>query len=400
MVIKSGFNVEDYVRDDRIHGRVYTDPDIFEMEMDRIFGHCWVYVAHETEIPEPGDYRATTVGLQPVIVTRDADQGAIHVPYNRCRHRAATVCQDERGNANYFRCAYHGWTYNNQGELIGVPYRQGYGESFTYAEFGLVPVARVDSYKGFIFANLSPDGPSLQEHLGNAMPYLDQIAAQGTNGIYFRGGVHKYGYDGNWKLQLENSVDNYHAGFVHKSFFDIVARRPGGVQVKVSGNPLWRARDLGNGHGLLDFGTDTTARQQRDKVGGNLGDLTFNLTVFPNLAFVGMQARVIRPISPVRTEIDLHPALLVDAPEEVNYRRLRGHEQFFGPAGFGGPDDVEVAMGRVQDGLKAKGNEWLILKRGLSHEEIDERGVRSGLITDEMPQQAVYRMWRRVMAEG
>src|SRR5579884_2824017 len=154
MVIKAGFNVDDYVREDRVHGRVYYDPAIFELEMERIFGRCWVYVAHETEISEPGDYRATTIGLQPVIVTRDADSGAIQVLYNRCRQRAATVCQDEAGTAHYFRCAYHGWTYNNRGELIGVPYRQGYGPAFTSAEYGLVRVPRVASYRGFIFASL------------------------------------------------------------------------------------------------------------------------------------------------------------------------------------------------------------------------------------------------------
>src|SRR5581483_3971655 len=197
--------------------------------------------------------RATTIGLQPVIVTRDADSGAIQVLYNRCRHRAATVCQDEAGTAHYFRCAYHGWTYNNRGELIGVPYRQGYGPGFRYSEYGLVRVPRVGSYRGFIFASLSEEGPTLEEHLGNARPYLDAIASQGPAGIYFRAGVHKYGYDGNWKLQLENSVDNYHAGFVHKSFFDLAARRAGLKRVNVSANDGFRARDLGNGHALLDF---------------------------------------------------------------------------------------------------------------------------------------------------
>lgn len=106
------------------------------------------YVAHESEIAQPGDYKATYIGTQPVIVTCDADDGRIHILYNRCRHRAATVCQEETGTAHYFRCAYHGWTYNNRGELIGAPYRQGYGEGFTYAEYGLVRVPRVASYRG------------------------------------------------------------------------------------------------------------------------------------------------------------------------------------------------------------------------------------------------------------
>src|SRR5581483_4288923 len=170
-----GFNVDDYVREDRVHGRVYTDPDIFDLEMERIFGRSWVYVAHESEISAPGDYKATWIGQQPVIVTRDADDGRIHVLSNRCRHRAATVCQDEQGTAHYFRCAYHGWTYNNRGDLIGVPYRHGYGEGFSYAEFGLVRVPRVASYRGFLFASLSSEGQDFGEWLGNARHYLDKF---------------------------------------------------------------------------------------------------------------------------------------------------------------------------------------------------------------------------------
>jgi phenylpropionate dioxygenase-like ring-hydroxylating dioxygenase large terminal subunit len=390
MVIGSRFNVDDYVQEDRVNGRVYTDPDIFDLEMERIFSRCWVYVGHESEISEPGDYKATWIGTQPVILTRDADQGDLHVLYNRCRHRAATVCQNERGNANYFRCAYHGWTYNNRGELIGVPYRQGYGESFTYSEFGLVPVARVDSYQGFIFANLSPDGPTLAEHLGNARPYLDAIANQGEHGIHLRGGVHKYGYDGTWKLQFENSVDNYHAGFTHQSYFDTVSKRIG-RKFNVSGNRDWRSRDLGNGHGTLDFGAAG--------IGVPFG-VPFNLTVFPNMAFVGVQVRVIRPISVDRSEVYLYPTLLNNVEPEVNTQRLRVHEDFYGPAGFGGPDDIEVAMDRVREGLRATGNPWLMLARGLSRQEVDENGVRSSDITDEMPQQAMHRMWKRMMAEG
>jgi phenylpropionate dioxygenase-like ring-hydroxylating dioxygenase large terminal subunit len=390
MVIKSGFNVEDVLREDRIHGRVYTDPNIFELEMDRIFANCWVYVGHETEISEPGDYKATSIGGQPVIVTRSADDGSINVLYNRCRHRAATVCQNEHGNANYFRCAYHGWTYNNRGELIGVPYRQGYGESFTYNEFGLVKVAQVDSYHGYIFANLSPGGPSLQEHLGNAMPYLDAIADQAVDGIHLRGGTHKYGYNANWKLQLENTVDNYHAGLVHRSYFDIAARRAGRKSVNVSGNDAWRARDLGNGHALLDFGAGMDVA---------FSSVPFNLIVFPNLAFVGIQIRVIFPLSADRTEVTLYPTLLNGVEPEVNASRLRLHEDFFGPSGFGTADDVEVAMQRVSDGLRAKGNEWLYLARGLGKEEFDEqRGIRSGPITTETTQRAFYRRWETLMA--
>jgi phenylpropionate dioxygenase-like ring-hydroxylating dioxygenase large terminal subunit len=108
--------VVDTARDFRVHERVYTDPEIFDAEIDRIFGSTWVYVAHETEIPDRGDYKTTTIGRQPVIVVRD-DSGRVRVFLNRCRHRGSIVCREEGGNARSFQCPYHGWIYANDGGL-------------------------------------------------------------------------------------------------------------------------------------------------------------------------------------------------------------------------------------------------------------------------------------------
>jgi hypothetical protein len=126
----------------------------------------------------------------------------------------------------------------------------------------------------------------------------------------------------------------------------------------------------------------------------------FNITIFPNLAFVGIQIRVIFPISAERTEVTLYPTLLNGVDPEVNAKRLRLHEDFFGPSGFGTADDVEVAMQRVSDGLRAKGDEWLYLARALGNEEIDEqRGIRSGAITTETTQRAIYRRWEQLVRQ-
>src|SRR5713101_9449813 len=154
------------VKDDRVHGRVYTDPTIFEEEMDKIFARGWVYVGHASEIPRPGDFRVTDIGQQSVIMVR-GDDGDVRLLMNRCVHRANAVCQVERGNAKTFRCAYHGWTYRNNGELAGVPYQEGYGSSLHKEELGLVQVPRMELYRGFIFASLSPAGITLDDHLGS-----------------------------------------------------------------------------------------------------------------------------------------------------------------------------------------------------------------------------------------
>src|SRR5205823_1230154 len=150
------------------------DQDVFESEMRLIFGGTWVYVGHESEIAEAGDYKTTTIGLQPVIVSR-GDDGEVRVLMNRCRHRGTTVCQEPRGNARFFRCAYHGWTYGNDGRLTGQPFPGGYPKDFPRERFGLLRAPRVATYRGFIWASLISDGPSLEEHLGPVTSFLDEF---------------------------------------------------------------------------------------------------------------------------------------------------------------------------------------------------------------------------------
>jgi phenylpropionate dioxygenase-like ring-hydroxylating dioxygenase large terminal subunit len=379
-------HIPEYVKEGAVHGKIYTDPSIYKMEIDKIFGQTWVYVAHESEIANQGDYKTTTIGSQPVIVSRSADNGKINVLFNRCRHRGASVCQEESGNANAFRCAYHGWTYSNCGKLLGVPLKDGYGEEFEREEMGLIHVAKVDSYRGFIFASLNEDVKPLTEHLGNARPYLDFVAETGPDGIELSAGKHKYFLDANWKVQLENTIDPYHLSFVHKTFFDLIAKRTGEKIKFAKMHKEEKVSDLGNGHSLYELGGDLS-----------IGALPFNLIVFPNLGILGSQVRVIQPIAAERTEVMLYPIMLKGASKEENAERLRMHEGFYGPAGFGSPDDVEVAFERVREGLKAEGNEWLQISRGLNREEVDENGIISGNSSDEVSTRAIYKEWKRLM---
>ena len=210
------------VSEDRVHGRVYLDPNIFEDEIAKIFHRGWVYVGHSGEIPEPGDYRLRKIGRAPVIMVRD-DRGEMRLLLNRCRHRAATVCQIEQGNAKFFRCAYHGWTYRNNGELSAVTYQDGYGGSLRKEELGLTNVPRMGTYRGFVFGSLAPDGISLDEHLGAAKDQIDLFVDLSPQGeLDVRAGVNKYSYTGNWKLQVENAIDGYHPNLVHQSTFEII----------------------------------------------------------------------------------------------------------------------------------------------------------------------------------
>ncbi len=380
----------------RIHGRVYRDPAVFDLELDRIFRRVWLYVAHESEIAAPGDYKTTYAGAQPVVVTRGADDGVIHVLLNRCRHRGATVCQREYGNAGSFRCSYHGWTYSNTGALIGIPYAEAY-DGLRREQLGLVRLPRVASCRGFVFASFAADGPSLDEYLGNAKSYLELVAEQGPNGIELSAGCHRVRYEGNWKLQVENSIDNYHFGVVHRSFLDTLTARLGETPPIVQNivhNPEWRTIDLGGGHSVHEFGDPRTGTNY-----GSLGDLPFNLIVFPNLCFVGAHLRHVLPRAVARTEVVFQPMLHRGAPEEQNARILRMHEGFYGPAGFGGSDDVEIAFNRVTDGLQATEEDWIIMSRGAGREQQGENGILIGHSADELPQRAFYRQWLRMIGE-
>ena len=217
------------IHEDRIHGRLYRDPDIFEEEFTKIWYRSWVYVGHESEVPEPGDYRTKQIGRQPVIMVRD-ENGSVNLLLNRCAHRGNIVCQNERGNAHVFRCAYHGWTYSNRGDLLGATFVGAYGDSFDKSDYRLAQVPRVDSYRGLIFASMSPTGPTLAEHLGRVTEYLDAFIDFSPDGeLEVRSGVQKAKYHGNWKMMAENSLEgNYHGHFIHQFIFSLNRQRQGG----------------------------------------------------------------------------------------------------------------------------------------------------------------------------
>lgn len=388
-------------RDWHVSGRIYRDPDIFEKEMEVIFGHCWVYVAHESELPDAGDYKVAHIGRQQVIVSRGSDDGRINVMFNRCRHRGSAVCQRETGNANVFRCAYHGWTYNSSGTLLGVPFDDGYGECFDKAMMGLVHLPKVASYGGFIFASLTADVPELPEYLGHATKYLDFIADLGADGPELRSNAHKLVVRGNWKLQLENTIDPYHFSITHQSWLDVLKQRNGSSSPWVKNvrtNPEWRGIDLGGGHAVHEYGP-LGARANAHGIG--IGELVpFNLNVFPSLAFVGAHLRLIVPRSVAETWVYLYPILPKAGDRDIRSRILRDHEIFYGPSGFGSTDDIEVAFERVTLGLSntATPEDWILMARGLHREEVDEEtGCRVGRSSDEVPQRAYLRRWFELM---
>jgi fatty-acyl-CoA synthase len=417
--IASEVDYQDLIQSDRINGRIYYDPAIFREELEKIWYREWVYVAHESEIPEPGDYVTRQLGLQPVIVSRD-DDGKVHLMLNRCMHRGNTVCQSDRGNSHAFRCAYHGWTYDNRGALVGVPYAAGYDGSFRKQEFSLARVPRVAMHRGLIFASLSESGPTLDEHLGPARRLIDQFVNLSPEGeVVVRSGVLKHSYKGNWKMALENSVDGYHPNILHHAAMVMMMKGKNGMESAFGEDSDAYARDLGNGTAQLDLNPVHTKRGGRlvaptwskqtdseyraamersygaDRAAKILAEGPPHFCIFPNLIFILNQFRVIQPLGVDETVISYYPTLLKGAPEEINQRRLSETYLIHGPAGRVAPDDIE-AYERNQVGFRARVNEWLVLRRGL-HREVHDNGGVAGHETDETTQRGIWRHYRDVM---
>src|SRR4029453_9829577 len=240
------------VKSDRIHASLYREPRIFADEMERIFHRGWVFVGHESEIPSPGDFVTRPLGEQPVILVRGAG-GEVAVLLNRCAHRGTLVCPLERGHTRVFACPYHGWTYDVDGALLGVPYPGGLPAGFDKRDHGLARAPRVAAYRGFVFSSLSADGISLGAHLGKATALIDRTCDLSPEGaIELTAGWVKHRCAANWKMLPENDSDGYHLGFVHMALFRTVRSQ---YQRVVGDEKAIKAvvRDWGGGHIEIDW---------------------------------------------------------------------------------------------------------------------------------------------------
>jgi phenylpropionate dioxygenase-like ring-hydroxylating dioxygenase large terminal subunit len=404
------------IQPDRVHGSLYTDPRVFADELARIWYRTWVYVGHESEVAEPGDYVRKTLGLQDVIMTRGTD-GAVHLLLNRCAHRANLVCEAERGHARSFRCPYHGWTYRNTGELIGFPFNQGYGGRGTIeSELSLASVPRIASHQGFVFGSMAADGPHLAEHLGEAAGELDRLARLSPEGkVELTAGWLKHRTRANWKLLAENETDGYHPQFVHGSIFS-VTQSP--IAALYSDKSTAVTRNLGHGHSENDlrpefrragepmrwFGT-TPARvpgyvaRMREAYGEAAEQILVegapHVMVFPNLFVAEIQVFVIQPVSAGECVQHSTAVQLAGAPE-LNRRMISQSVGSVGPAGMLLADDTEMYE-RNQRGVAMLRPEWLDLRRGLHRERTDERGLKVGTATDETGMRGFWAHYRSLM---
>ena len=208
------------VEPDRVHRSVYTDAAVFDLEMERIWHRTWIYVGHESQVSEPGQYYATMIGRQPVIMTRHTD-GKVYVIHNRCAHKSALLVGDREGKTKELRCCYHGWCFAMDGKLLGIPLEHGYDDTRfdrNGPEANVPQVARMDSYRGFVFASLNPDVPDLRTWLGGVASSIDNMVDRAPDGeLEVAGGVMRYEHDCNWKFFVENLNDMMHPMVTHQS---------------------------------------------------------------------------------------------------------------------------------------------------------------------------------------
>jgi phenylpropionate dioxygenase-like ring-hydroxylating dioxygenase large terminal subunit len=417
--------LDELVLEDRVHRSLYTDPAIFEVEMVKIFGGTWTYLGHETEIPNANDFKTGYLGLRPIILTRDRE-GRVHALFNRCRHRGATVCREERGNAKAFTCPYHGWTFSNTGRLTGVPWPSAYGEGFNKAELGLGKVPRVETYRGFIFGTIDLTAPSLTDYLGPARELLDQwIDRSPTGEVFVRSGALRMVYRGNWKLAYDNAADGYHPAFSHRSLLAVAERLGEKKDMQYFGESpdsggMYQLY-LGNGHTFIDQrpnyptvgsywaqqrpqpGREAYEELLRERLGPTADgvlDLAIgsqmNLNIFPNLLIIGNQIQVIEPLAVDRTQLTWYSTTIGGVPEEIDTLRMRTQEDF---PSFGEPDD-QANFEECQRGLAVPEVQWVLINRGLGvpgRITVDERGVVRGPVTDELQLRGYWSEWKRLM---
>lgn len=387
------------IKSDKVHGSLYTDPAIFAEELQKIWYRTWVFVGHESEVAQSGDYVRKKLGLQDVIMTRDRD-GQVHLLLNRCAHRGNQVCDDLKGNSGTFRCPYHGWTYRNTGELIGFPFNKGYGTRKLDLAMGRVP--RVESYRGFVFGSFAEEGPSLREHLGAAAGEIDRLVRLSPLGrVELSAGWLQHDTGANWKLLAENETDGYHPQFVHGSIFGVTGSTIGPLYSDAS---TAVTRNLGNGHSENDlrpefrkfaepmrwFGTTEQrvpnyVAAMRELHGEAAEQILIegapHVMIFPNLFIAEIQVFNIQPVS-VNHCVQYSTAVQLAGAPELNKRMVSQCVGSVGPAGMLLADDTEMYE-RNQLGIESLQPEWLDVRRGLNRERIDDNGFTIGSATDE-----------------
>jgi benzoate/toluate 1,2-dioxygenase alpha subunit len=410
----------------RVDRAVYTDQKIFEREIANIFEKCWVFLCHESQVANHGDYFWTEIGRQPVYVHRQED-GSLKCFINACSHRAAILTPFRQGNAKTLTCRFHGWTYKCSGDCVGIKNEE---EGTDRSKFDLREIAKLDSYGGFVFGSLNPDVPSLGDWLGATKTWIDLMTVQSPDGLEVVPGSSTYSIEGNWKLQAENSVDGYHVSTVHRVFAHTIAARESkgeytGIKKteagRIGGGVPTASYDLGNGH-MAIWAQHTTPEvrpiwESKDRLEKELTPAQVewiltkgrNLYIFPNVMLMdnpSTQIRVMKPLAADWVDVAVYCIAPKGESDTARAGRLRKFEDFYLTAGMATSDDI-AALEDTHEGSLATDAKWSEFNRGIGSiiagpdEGAKALGFEPAACTDNWDHEVLYhgfyRHWLKMM---
>jgi len=407
---------------------IYSDPDIYEQELEKIFALSWLFVAHVCQIKEPGDFIRTFMGEDEVLVVRQKD-GGVKAFLNSCTHRGNRLCKADHGNKKTFVCNYHGWGFGTDGALNGVPLeKEAYYNKLDKGKFGLIEVAQIKNYKGLIFATFDEEAPSLEEYLGEMKWYLDSWLDAMPEGTELIGTAMKVELPVNWKLPVENvSGDGYHLGWAHAGAMTVTSSLTvGGLEVGNTGTDNDGAVSVAglNGHTVLaaldgqsgyGFYPDPTIplqylKDNRETVIGRLGKYRgehlwgsqINLTIFPNLQMLpGLNwFRIYHPKGPGKFEMWTWAMVDKEMSDELKQMILDNVSRTFGPAGLFDNDDGDnlQAITEQSRGWRTRQMDvYTNMAIGGEQTRDEMPGVVSDGLVCEQNQRYVYRRWLEMM---
>ncbi|WP_192980490.1 anthranilate 1,2-dioxygenase large subunit [Pseudomonas sp. EggHat1] len=423
----------------RIARDMFTEPELFDLEMELIFERNWIYACHESEIAKPNDFITMRAGRQPIIITRDGN-GQLHALVNACQHRGATLTRVSKGNQSTFTCPFHAWCYKSDGRLVKVKAPGEYPESFDKATRSLKK-ARIESYKGFVFISLDVTASdSLEDFLGDARVFFDMMVAQSPTGeLEVIPGRSTYTFDGNWKLQNENGLDGYHVSTVHYNYVATVQHRQ---QVNAEAGTTSQTLDyskLGagdaqtddgwfsfhNGHSVLfsDMpnpsvrpGYATVMPRLVETYGKARAEWMMhrlrNLNIYPSLFFmdqISSQLRIVRPLAWNKTEVISQCIGVKGESDADRESRIRQFEDFFNVSGMGTPDDL-VEFREQQRGFQGRLERWSDISRGYDKwrtgptANSETLGITPVMTGTEATHEGLYvnqqGSWQRFLLEG
>ena len=422
------------VRETEVHRDLYVDQELFELEMENVFGNTWVYVGHESQVPKVGDFYATTIGTQPVIMVRSAEDG-IAVLHNRCPHKGTRITGEACGNTGrFFRCPYHAWTFRLDGSLAGIPLKSGYeGTGFEsgHAARGMSALRHVRNYRGFVFGKQKDGGPGFDEFFGQSLSSLDNMIDRSPVGkLEVAGGVLRYMHNCNWKMLVENQTDTCHPMIAHQSSAGTAievwkaapagSKKPMAVEIYapfMSSYEFFQTMGLrvwANGHGhtgvshsihsdysaVPGYFEQMTAAYGETRAKAILDENRHNTVYFPNIMVKGpiQLLRIFKPIAANRTLVESWTFRLIGAPDLLLERTVMYNRLINAPTSVVGHDDLEIYE-RAQAGLASHGNEWINVQRLYASDEALQRNVvTDGTSESQMRNQ--FRAWMKFMTMG